>query len=83
MDPYPKKLLLSQREVQNLLSMDRTTWYEFLQDPTTGFPRAVILGQTKSGKPRLRWKKWQVLLWHEGLAHVEGDAPATDGRKKS
>lgn len=81
-DPFPRKILLSQQEIRELLSMDRSTWYEFLQDPSSGFPRPVVVGKTGAGKPRHRWKKWQVLAYYEGLQHDagQGDEPA---RRKS
>lgn len=62
-DPYPRQELLGPKELMSLLAMDRSTWYEFLQDPTTRFPPAVVVGKTKNGKPRLRWRKWQVYAW--------------------
>ena len=77
LDPYPRRALLSQKELMAMLSMDRSTWYEFRADPTAGFPAPVQVGRGKNGKPRLRWRKWQVIAWLEGLrpADPEPDTP--------
>jgi len=73
-------MLLSQREIMVMLSFDRSTWYEFLRDPRTGFPAPVVVGQTPNGKPRHRWKKWEIVAWYEALAH--DDTPPPDGPKR-
>lgn len=65
----------------HLLSMDRSTWYEFLADPTTGFPAPVVIGRTANGRPRHRWKKWQILVWHESLQHDDGAAEGPTRKK--
>lgn len=63
-----------------MLSIDRSTWYEFRADPTSGFPPPVSIGKTRGGAPRHRWKKWEVIAWYERLQH--DTAPPEDGRKK-
>ena len=79
-DPYPRKVLLSQKECMVMLSMDRSTWFEFRADPQNGFPLPVVVGRTPNGHPRHRWKKWEVIAWYERLQH--DDTPPPDGRKK-
>lgn len=76
-----------------MLSMDRTTFWEFRNDPATGFPEPVAVGNTSNGHPRLRWHKWQVIAWLLGLrppppgSPVEPaepeDAPNPPPRRKS
>lgn len=79
LDPYPRRILLSPKELMVMLSMDRSTWYEFLADPTTGFPKPVIVGKTASGKARHRWRKIEVLAWQ---AKVDHDHDQPENRKK-
>lgn len=63
-DPFPGRLLLGPTEIQRLLSMDRSSFYELLADPTARFPPPAVAGSVKkTGKPRKRWHKHEVLAW--------------------
>lgn len=81
-DPYPGQALVGLAELRKLLSMDRSTLYEFLQDPTSSFPRPVRVGTARSGKPRLRWKKTAVLYWIDGLSPQAEDAQPSENVRK-
>lgn len=61
-DPYPNQLLLSQKEVLHVLGMSRNTFMEFLRDDEgANFPDPVSMGKERNGKPRFRWRKYEVL----------------------
>lgn len=79
-DPYPRRELLGRKELMALLSMEATTFNEFLHDPTAGFPRPVAIGQTNNGYDRLKWKKLEVYAWLDSLQHV--DVPTRDRKRK-
>lgn len=74
-DPYPRQLLLGPKELQLLLGLDRSTWAEFLQDPTSEFPRAVRIGTTAAGRARVRWRKLEVYMWLETRERQGRDPP--------
>lgn len=71
-DPYPKQLLLGPKELKTLLGLDRSTWAEFLKDPTSGFPRPVRIGTTQAGRERVRWRKLEVYAWLETRERASG-----------
>jgi predicted DNA-binding transcriptional regulator AlpA len=51
--------------------MDRSTWYEFQNDPENGFPEPVVVGKTRNGRERLRWRKVEVLMFLANLPKKE------------
>lgn len=73
-DPFPKQLWLSASDVRVLLGFDRSTWHEFLQDPSTGFPRPLDGGATAKGR-RQRYDKIEVYKWMMGRPRVEIESP--------
>jgi predicted DNA-binding transcriptional regulator AlpA len=62
-DPYPGRVMLGPKELMSLLSMDKSTWYEFLEDAGAGFPAPAQVGTTATGKDRRRWWKDEVYSW--------------------
>lgn len=76
-DPYPSQMLLGPKEIQSLLGLSRSEWYEFLSDPTTGFPLPVGAGKTRSGQDRRRWRKHEVYHWIEARPRLDAqiDSP--------
>lgn len=82
-DPFPESEFLGLPELGKLLSMGRTTLYEFLADPTTAFPLPADLGRTPDGHPRKRWRKLQVYAWMQARPDVQPSAPdAEDARPR-
>lgn len=80
-DPYPRRLWLGRKEIMSLLGFDRSTWYEFRRDPTTGFPAPLDAGATASGARRERWDKAEIYRWMLSRPRVQpGDA---EGRPKA
>lgn len=62
-DPYHHQTVLSQKEVMEMLSLSRSSWYEFIADPDSGFPTALVIGKSKTGKPIRRWSKIEIMAW--------------------
>jgi predicted DNA-binding transcriptional regulator AlpA len=63
-DPHPKKSVLTTEEVMVMLSMRKTSFYEFVAH-TPSFPKPRVMGQTRKGKPILRYPKEKVLAFLE------------------
>jgi predicted DNA-binding transcriptional regulator AlpA len=64
LDPYPAKVVLSAKDVADMLSMGLKTFNRFLAEEPT-FPKPLTLGKhdgTRKGD-RLRWRKEEVLIW--------------------
>lgn len=70
-DPYPLHVFLGATEIMKLLSMSKTTFYEFLKEEGTGFPRPVHMGGKKD---RHRWHKSQVYAWIASRPFVDWQA---------
>lgn len=82
-EPLPGQILIGLTELRKLLSLDKSGLYEFLKDPTHGFPKPVRIGTTRNGNARLRWKKASVLYWIESLMpHVEDPVAPENVRKR-
>jgi predicted DNA-binding transcriptional regulator AlpA len=63
-DPYPRQVLLTREQVQELLGYSRSGFGEWLESPSgSRFPRPVEIGRTKTGRPIHRWRKAQVLAF--------------------
>jgi predicted DNA-binding transcriptional regulator AlpA len=69
LDPFPRKVLLSAKEVRVMLSLSTTAWKKLLRQKDGGFPRPVRL---PTGG--LRYRKDHVLDWVSGLRGEDGGA---------
>lgn len=62
-DPFPQKLLLSRKELAEVLSMGSDTLGRFLAEEKS-FPRPILAGKVeKRPATRERWYKEEVYEW--------------------
>lgn len=62
MDAHKNKLYLTQAEVAELFSMDRTTFRQMAKS-RPDFPKPKEMGKNAKGKPILRYLKFEVLAY--------------------
>jgi predicted DNA-binding transcriptional regulator AlpA len=81
LDPYPQAAVLGVKELCKLLGMGRSDLYEWLKDPTTGFPAPLAgYGQTRNKKPLQRWSKRAVYDW---INAREATSPGAESSHRS
>lgn len=62
MGSYDGKELLRAEEVMEMLSMEKTAFYDFLKHQPL-FPKPIEIGKTRKGQPIKRWRKRSVLAF--------------------
>ncbi len=62
MGAYDNKELLKPEEVMEMLSMEKTSFYDFLKSQPM-FPKPIEIGKTRKGQPIKRYRKRQVMAF--------------------